>query len=149
MIYTSLLGFACFSWYPNRQPKESSARWLMVANWATPWKIGRSLGRMIIIRDGEVVWPPRQHLMPVITPAFPAMNCTCRGNEQMEMGRFLGCNEATNSRSFLVTRLKKLDIELIERFTLGVQSILTRMVLCFGKPASFGYSLHPVHYLIL
>ena len=87
--------------------------------------------------------------MPVITPAFPAMNCTCRGNEQMEMGRFLGCNEATNSRSFLVTRLKKLDIELIERFTLGVQSILTRMVLCFGKPASFGYSLHPVHYLIL
>ena len=101
------------------------------------------------LEDAEVVWlPPRQHLMPVITPAFPAMNCTCRGNEQMEMGRFLGCNEATNSRAFLV-RLKIWDIELIERFTLGVQSILTCMVLCFGKPASFGYSLHPVHYLIL
>ena len=49
----------------------------------------------------------------------------------------------------LATHSGKMDIELIERFTLGVQSILTRMVLCFGKPASFGYSLHPVHYLIL
>ena len=54
----------------------------------------------------------------------------------MEMGRLLGRNEATNSRSCLV-RLPFWDIELVERFILGVQKNIDPSGIVFGQTCKF------------